>query len=113
MRHSCGDVVLLLKPEAAGGAIDPVRRAFQFQEGADRSFIEHRDAGAPRLVEFRAVLFVPEHAMEVQTLQNRHHRRSVVDLELQFFPALVPAGLWLTFIRQGRHPAGLANPQQP
>src|ERR1017187_10901613 len=71
-----GDIVALLKSEAAGGEVDPPRRAFQFQIDADRSLIQHGDAGAAGLAEFRAGLFVAVHAAVAQPLHRSEEHTS-------------------------------------
>ena len=89
-----------------------MRRAFQLQVDAGRSLIQHGDSGPPRLVKLGAVLFVAEDATIAQPLHNRGHRRRLVYLDFQFFPALVFAGVGQALVGQGNDPAGLTNPQQ-
>src|SRR5689334_14764050 len=107
-----GDVIGLLEAEAARGAIDPSRGAFQLQKNADRRFVEHDDATAGGLVKFGAVFLVAEDRKEAEQREDAGQRLGIGRLHLDFLAAFVHSGFGGALVSERRFPAREADTQQ-
>src|SRR5712691_7780881 len=84
--------------QARGGLVNPLRCSLQFEEDADRGFVESDDAGLARRGEFRPVLFVSKAPDVTQAFEELDHSLGVGDVKFDFLTTLVafPGG-W-TFV---------------
>jgi hypothetical protein len=92
-RGITGDYVIgRRKSQSLRGVVNPVRRAFQFQEYADGSFIQLQQAGFPGALKGRTVFLVAEGGNKAQPIENLFERAGVGGGSFQLLAGFMKAG---------------------
>jgi len=89
-----GTVIRFRESEAAGVAIDPARRAFQFQIDSDGRLIERGDAFFGAAMVFGAILLVVKRGHEIQAGQYLGETARIGDLDFHFLAILILTGIF-------------------
>jgi hypothetical protein len=108
-----GDVRRARESQGFRGAINPSRRAFEFHENTNRSFVERDVSGFLIPREFRPVFFVPARYGKTKGRKNGEAGFKIVDTELEFLATLVATRQSGTFESAGEDLSRRAHPQEP